>query len=216
MLELYENYAWPYEQALAWMIQAHEDVVQQKRPPLIALGMHSHRVITLGLNTPESQILAHETIAKEGIAIHRIERGGGATAHEPGQLVLYPIVPLGYFGDKGVRIFSARLEDSVIALLKNLGVSASKKCSAPGVFIGEKKIAQLGFRVKSGVVLHGLAMNISNNLSTFSLIAPCGSFENNAVSLSEINSAEDWDISKLGVKLISHLVGREKLTSVIR
>jgi lipoyl(octanoyl) transferase len=123
-------------------------------------------VITLGRNGDPANVLD-----PHGIPVRRIDRGGDATYHGPGQLVGYPIVDIRRLG---VRRFVRSLEDSIVRVLKGLGVEGGRRDRCVGVWAAGGKIASIGVRVTRGVSMHGFALNVSNDLAPFSYIHPCG------------------------------------------
>ena len=100
-------------------------------------------------------------------------RGGQVTYHGPGQLVVYPLLNLRRLG-MGVRELVTAIEQSVVQLLVSYAIEAYAKADAPGVYVGEQKIASLGLRVRRGCSFHGVAINIDMDLSPFQRINPCG------------------------------------------
>lgn len=131
-------------------------------------------VITLGARKSENKLLADEvTLARAGIEVVTVGRGGGTTAHNPGQAVLYPIIKLKTLG-LGVSEYVRTLEGIGIELLDGLGVDAERKKGLPGLWVGEKKIASIGVQIRKWVTFHGIAINICNDLSIFEYIVPCG------------------------------------------
>ena len=133
-------------------------------------------VFTQGLAGKPEHILQNSDIP-----IVQIDRGGQVTYHGPGQLVAYLLLDLRRH-KLGVRDLVRLLENSVIAVLADEGIAAYGKVDAPGVYIHRKtevgefeaKIASLGLRIKNGCCYHGLALNVSMDLTPFSLINPCG------------------------------------------
>ncbi len=107
------------------------------------------------------------------IPIVQTDRGGQVTFHGPGQMVVYPLLNLKRLG-LGVREFVSVLEQSVIETLEFWGIAATARKQAPGVYVGERKIASLGLRVRRGCCYHGLSLNVTMNLEPFSRINPCG------------------------------------------
>lgn len=111
------------------------------------------------------------------ISVVQTDRGGQVTYHGPGQVVLYPLLDVRR-GKIGVRDLVSALENSVIAVLNDYGVSARAKPDAPGVYVdtlsGEAKIASLGLRIRRGSSYHGVALNVDGDLSPFARINPCG------------------------------------------
>ncbi|MCJ7667358.1 MAG: lipoyl(octanoyl) transferase LipB [Anaerolineae bacterium] len=131
-------------------------------------------VITLGRRGDESNIVAsRELLARLGIEVHRVERGGDVTYHGPGQLLGYPILDLRkYRQDVGWYMHS--LEEVLIRALSDFGVEASRLEGRIGVRVGDKNIAALGARIEEWITYHGFALNVSPDLSHFDLIIPCG------------------------------------------
>ncbi|MEE2820593.1 MAG: lipoyl(octanoyl) transferase LipB [Pseudomonadota bacterium] len=101
------------------------------------------------------------------------DRGGQVTYHGPGQAILYTLVPMRHFS-LNVRDLVSLLENTVIGVLASFGVSSQARADAPGVFVGDRKIASLGLRIRHGVSYHGVALNVSMDLEPFSRINPCG------------------------------------------
>lgn len=170
--ELCLRFSWPYDDALGWMEQTRERVLAGGAMAL-AVGEHDREVITLGRHTPASDLLRPEVLEQRGILLRRIDRGGGATAHGPGQLVCYPVISLERLG-LDVPSLTAALEGAVVDVLRDLGVESTPGTQERGVYVDGAKIASVGFRVIRGVVTHGLALNLDNDLAVFGLIATCG------------------------------------------
>ncbi|WP_231892889.1 lipoyl(octanoyl) transferase LipB [endosymbiont of unidentified scaly snail isolate Monju] len=112
-------------------------------------------------------------LAPGDIPVVQTDRGGQVTYHGPGQLVVYVLLSLREAG-LGVRALVSTLEQAVIDLLDGLGIVAHARPEAPGVYVGEAKIAALGLRVRRGYSYHGLALNVDLDLEPFSRINPCG------------------------------------------
>lgn len=104
-----------------------------------------------------------------------IERGGEATFHNPGQLVAYPILSL-QEGERDIGFYLRTLEQVVIETIHVWGLKGERKEGATGVWVHqkEKKIASIGVALKGWVTLHGIALNVDNDLSGFHEIHPCG------------------------------------------
>lgn len=107
------------------------------------------------------------------IPVVHSDRGGQMTYHGPGQIVAYVLLDLRRRG-LGVRQLVNALEQSVIALLAEQGVSASARRDAPGVYVDGAKIAALGLRVRHGHCYHGLSLNVAMDLTPYAQIQPCG------------------------------------------
>jgi|TARA_R110000850_G_scaffold13544_5_gene43808 lipoyl(octanoyl) transferase len=111
------------------------------------------------------------------IPVVHTDRGGQVTYHGPGQVVLYPLLDVRR-GKIGVRDLVTALENAVIDVLSDHGVTARARPDAPGVYVmtatGEAKIASLGLRIRRGASFHGVALNVDGDLSPFLRINPCG------------------------------------------
>ncbi|MEA2119319.1 lipoyl(octanoyl) transferase LipB [Halovibrio sp. HP20-50] len=142
-------------------------------------------------NTPDQfWLVEHEPVFTQGqagkpehllmpgdIPVVHVDRGGQVTYHGPGQVVLYPLLDVRR-GKIGVRHLVTALENAVIEVLSDYGVSARARPDAPGVYVataqGEAKIASLGLRIRRGASFHGVALNVDGDLAPFLRINPCG------------------------------------------
>lgn len=107
------------------------------------------------------------------IPVVQTDRGGQVTYHGPGQLVLYLLFDLRRL-KWGVRHMVDQIESSLIELLAAYGISAHAKKEAPGVYVGEAKIASLGLRIRKGCSYHGLSLNVAMDLEPYQRINVCG------------------------------------------
>jgi len=131
-------------------------------------------VITMGRSAKTSNLLVSEAeLARRGVALHRIERGGDVTFHGPGQLVGYPVFKL-ETGIAGVRRFVEQVEAALATALAGLGVGAGTRPGHIGVWCDDRKIASIGIAVKRRVTFHGFALNVDVDLACFRLMNPCG------------------------------------------
>lgn len=108
-----------------------------------------------------------------GIPVVRVDRGGQITYHGPGQLVAYLLLDMRRRG-LTIRPLVRHMEQAVIKLLADYSIKAQGRTDAPGVYVGEAKVAALGLRVKNGCCYHGLALNVDVDLEPFHAINPCG------------------------------------------
>jgi lipoyl(octanoyl) transferase len=108
-----------------------------------------------------------------GIEVIRCNRGGQVTYHGPGQIVAYPLLNIKRLGI-GVRELVHRIEQAIIDTCLHWQIVAERRTGAPGVYVGDAKIAALGLRVRHGCSFHGLAFNIDMDLSPYYGINPCG------------------------------------------
>jgi len=127
-------------------------------------------VYTLGRGADSADLRGADV--RLGVPVFRVGRGGGVTFHGPGQLVAYPIVKLGR-GGRDVHRHMRRLEDLVMATCGDFGVAARRQAGETGVWVGDAKIASIGVGVRRWVTFHGLALNVSTDLSFFRAIVPC-------------------------------------------
>jgi lipoic acid synthetase/lipoyl(octanoyl) transferase len=200
---------WPYDDALAAM-RAARDAVVAGGPMKLFVGSHREEVVTLGRHAPESQLVMRAALDARGVLVRRIERGGGATAHGPGQLVVYPVIHLPTVG-LDVPGLTRALLDGAADLARELGISADVNDAAgdAGLYVEGRKLASVGFRVEQGVVTHGLAINVENDLSLFGLIAPCGRMEQPMTSFVALkNGATSWTLADLATSLGFHVARR--------
>ncbi len=108
-----------------------------------------------------------------GIPVFRMNRGGDATYHGPGQLVAYPIVDL-KASDLDINGFIRRLEQSIVSTLRFFGLHAFVAEGKTGVWSKTGKIASIGIGVRRWITFHGLALNVDTDLTYFGRIRPCG------------------------------------------
>ncbi len=125
-------------------------------------------VFTLGLAGKAEHVLAPGEIP-----VIQTDRGGQVTYHGPGQLVVYPLLALKRLGF-GVRELVVALEDAVVGYAAELGIGARSRRDAPGVYVGARKLASVGLRVRRGASYHGIALNVNMDLEPFGRINPCG------------------------------------------
>jgi len=164
--------AWGLQRRLA--AERADDVVGDQ-----LLLLEHDAVLTLGRHADDGHVLADPAeLARRGIEVLRVERGGEVTYHGPGQLVAYPIVALERRGLL-LRPFVRALEGAMIDACLAFGVTAGRREGHPGCWCdpdgpSPRKIGALGIRVERGVSYHGIALNVSVDLDDFGLIDPCG------------------------------------------
>lgn len=125
-------------------------------------------VYTLGLAGRNGHILDAGTIP-----VVRSDRGGQVTYHGPGQLMIYTLLDLPRL-NLNANTLVDRLQNTIASYLTSIGIDASLQHDAPGVYVGDKKIASIGLRVKKGYCYHGMALNVDMDLTPFTQIEPCG------------------------------------------
>ncbi len=163
----------PYRDALALQeeLVAH---TQKEGLPGVLLFVEHPPVITLGIRKPHNQLVSSASqIRQEGIEVVPIRRGGGSTAHNPGQLVIYPVFKLSALGFR-VAPYVRYLEHVGMEILSSLGITARRIHRYPGLWINGRKIASVGVQLNQGITMHGIAINLWNDLSIFQHIIACG------------------------------------------
>lgn len=166
-----------YRDAWALQEQAHDQVANGGDEQLLLV--EHPPVITFGRRPGgEKNLLASpDQLIELGVDLVPSDRGGDVTFHGPGQIVAYPIVRL-IDHQLSVGAYVRRLEDIVIATLAEFGITGQKDESAIGVWVDDggtpAKICALGVRIRQGISLHGIALNVETDLSFFKLIVPCG------------------------------------------
>ena len=138
------------------------------------LGFECGPCVTLGLRGGgDDLLLSSKEYGLRGVEVVRIKRGGQATLHAPGQLVIYPIMDLKVLKIPP-RCFLQKLEQITIRVLKSYGVSAKRTEAFAGLSTAQGKIAFFGVHISEGVSQHGLALNVRNDLKLFDMIKSCG------------------------------------------
>jgi lipoyl(octanoyl) transferase len=197
-----------YAEALA-LQQEMVELCHQGRVENVLLLLEHPPVLTLGRNAQRSNILATDAmLARKGVEIHEINRGGDVTYHGPGQLVGYPIFDLrsltnGSGGRLGPVDYVRRMEEALIRLCAGYGVITGRiagrtgvwtiapQTVSPGTLGGsagensgkEKKIGAIGVHVSRGITSHGFALNVTTDLRDFQWIVPCGIADREVTSL---------------------------------
>lgn len=147
-----------------------------EHPPVITLGRAANRL----------NVLAGEAaLAKKGIELHATTRGGDVTYHGPGQLVAYPILRIDRSG-LGVKEYLRRLEEVIIRVLSEFGITGGRIAGLTGVWVDQRKVAAMGVAVRRWVAWHGTALNVCPDMSHFDLIVPCGISDKKVVSMCDL------------------------------
>lgn len=138
-----------------------------------------------------------------GIPVVKIDRGGQVTYHGPGQVVIYLLCDLHRLKIK-VRELVTAIEQAVIDLLAEYGVCAERRDGAPGVYVGDAKIAALGLRIRGGCSYHGVSLNVDMDLTPFAAINPCGYAGLRVIQTKDLNIA--LTPAEAGEQLSQHLL----------
>jgi lipoic acid synthetase len=181
--------AWP---ARAFLLTA------EHAPPVITLGRHAN---------PANVIAPAEKLSLLGVQVRQASRGGDVTYHGPGQLVMYPIMRIDQ--PAGLRQYIRKLEQAVIRIVGEFGVRAGLAERLTGVWVGDEKIAAIGVAVSRWVAYHGLAINVSTDLSQFDLIVPCGLAGKKVTSIQKITgrAIDVNDVKPTAVRLLADTLG---------
>ena len=174
---------WDYQQHLFDEIVdvklQNRNSTEQKPTPNYLITCEHPLVYTLGKSGSEEHLLLDEqALASINASFYKINRGGDITHHGPGQLVVYPVLDLeNFFTD--IHLYLRQLEEAVILTLSEFGITAGRYEGYTGVWIDSdkptaRKICAMGVKCGRWVTMHGLALNVSNDLSFFNHIIPCG------------------------------------------
>ena len=164
--------AWEFQRRLV------EERGENRCPDTLVLLEHEP-VFTFGRRTKADHWGGdEEALRRLGYGVYPIERGGSVTYHGPGQLVGYPILRLRDFC-AGPKPYVGKLEDVLIRVLKEWGITGRRVDKWRGVWVGDsepplQKIAAVGVRITRGVTMHGFALNVDVDVKPFDLITPCG------------------------------------------
>ena len=185
----------------AWneQLRTHGAVADGLEPPTLLLVEHPP-VITFGRKGGRANLLTDaDTLRVQGFSLHDVERGGDVTYHGPGQLVGYPILPIGRF----VRNYLRDLEAVMVALLSDYGVTGAGSPGYAGVWVGEEKVVAIGVAIKRHVSFHGFALNVATDLTHFAHIVPCGIADRGVTSLSKL-LGRTVTLEEVKPKLVQH------------
>jgi len=142
--------------------------------PDVVLFLEHAPVITLGVRAaPQHVLLPPAELERRRIALFRSSRGGDATWHGPGQLVMYPILRLGDT-EADAHGYLHNLEEIAIRTAADFGAAAWRRPGLTGAWTTRGKLAAIGIRLKRWVAFHGMSFNVDPDLSGFSAIVPCG------------------------------------------
>ena len=167
-------------------------------------------VFTLGVNASRDHVLT-----PGDIPVVQIDRGGQVTYHGPGQLMIYPLIDLRRSG-LGVRSLVTALEQSVVDLAAEFGITAASRADAPGVYVDGVKLASVGLRIRRGASFHGMALNVDVELEPFSRINTCGFTDLDVTTLARLGAASDLDIvqRRLLPLFLQHMGLKDVVTSI--
>jgi lipoyl(octanoyl) transferase len=196
--------AWDLQKKLIGEIdreERNETLLLLEHSPTYTIGSDRH---------PEHLLYGKEELARRGIALYEIDRGGDITYHGPGQLVGYPLLYLDAVG-LDLHAYLRKLEESIIRLLADFGIVGGRKPEYTGVWVGDLKIAAIGVkfnkaRTRRGFVTsHGFALNVKKIVEQegFQGIIPCGIEEYGVTSIESLTGKE-WQVEEIGKQILPY------------
>jgi lipoate-protein ligase B len=163
-----------YTRALALQETVRREKIEDRTRPDTIFFVQHPPVFTFGRNGGKENLIVSEKFLKDrGVSLVQTDRGGNITYHVPGQAVLYPVVDLEQ-ARIGVTDFVYGLEEIMGQTAKDFGMPIHRDPRNHGMWKGEKKIGSVGLSIKHDISIHGLALNVSMDLTPFSWINPCG------------------------------------------
>jgi lipoyl(octanoyl) transferase len=191
----------PYRQAWDLQIELAGQVAAGKIPPTLLLLEHPN-TFTFGRKGQAANLLWNKSeLARHGVEVYWVDRGGDVTYHGPGQLVSYPLLPLDIkellsptrldsspFPRADYIGYRRKLEKVIILALQQFGVEGQRLKNLTGVWVDSSKIAAIGVKVDShGITRHGFALNVAPDMSYWDGIIGCGLSGYSVTSLASIN-----------------------------
>lgn len=165
-------------------VKATRDTLQPAE--FLLLVEHDPPVVTVGRGGSGANVLlSREALAARGVELHESSRGGDVTYHGPGQIVAYPVIDLARHG-RDVHRYLRDLEQVVLALLARYGLAGRRDEKYTGVWVGDEKVCAIGVAVTRWITYHGLALNVTTDLSGFGLIVPCGITDRGVTSMTKL------------------------------
>lgn len=184
----------PFREAWSRQEEYVREIQKGNRPSTLILCEHPP-VLTIGREGGEHNVkVSGEFLSAMNIETIPINRGGDITAHNPGQLIGYPLFHLSQFKED-LHWFLREIEEIIIQVLEEYGIKSGRVEGKTGVWIeGERKICAIGLHCSRWVTSHGFALNVNNDLSLFDVIIPCGIPDKSVTSISkELGKSIDMD-----------------------
>ena len=209
-----------YEDALKYQLKLFDEIVSNKirnRRNKTKIQTKNHLVFvehnsvyTLGKSGEINNLLINQKdLDNKKIKFYKTNRGGDITYHGPGQIVCYPILDLdNFFTD--IHKYLRFLEETIILTLQNYGIKGNRSDNETGVWLDPnssdaRKICALGVKASRWVTMHGLALNVNNDLSFFNHIIPCGIKNKSITSISK-ECKKNIDIELVKEKIINNFL----------
>jgi len=196
----------PYAEALARQLELHTARVMNQVPDTLVVVEHPP-TITLGRHCDEGDVLTDRSeLAGRGVEVVRTDRGGRATYHGPGQIVLYPIVSIDARGI-GVKTWVCLLESAILDTLADYSIEGLRRPGTAGIWTWRGKIASIGLRIVRGVSYHGLALNTGLDASAFADIVTCGVRAESVTSIGAHTTSAPGS-QEISERLTAHIIRR--------
>ena len=209
-----------YEDALKYQLKLFDEIISNKirnRRNKTKIQTKNHLVFvehnsvyTLGKSGEINNLLINQKdLDNKKIKFYKTNRGGDITYHGPGQIVCYPILDLdNFFTD--IHKYLRFLEETVILTLQNYGIKGNRSKNETGVWLDPnssdaRKICALGVKASRWVTMHGLALNVNNDLSFFNHIIPCGIKNKSITSISK-ECKKNIDMELVKEKIINNFL----------
>ncbi len=206
-----------YETALRYQYAIHDKRVRSQIDDTIFLLEHPP-VLTMGKSGGKHDLLVPENeLESRGVPLYQLNRGGKITCHYPGQLVVYFILGIDKYNNN-VHEFVANLEEVIIWTIADFGVKGERSPANRGIFVGNNKIAAIGIEISHGVTMHGIALNVLENKSLYSLFVPCGLADKGIACLQKCSPfGASIAMGDVRTSFLNHFstIFREKLDNVI-
>ena len=185
-----------YDVALKFLEKRVKDVISGKKPELLWILEHKP-IFTAGTSYKENEIV------NKAIKVIKTSRGGKITYHGPGQKVVYFVLNLNK-REKDIRKLISKIENCIMDILSEYKIKSYTDSNNIGIWVGKKnnsmKIAAIGIRVKKWIAYHGFSLNVSNDLTNYKKIIPCGIKDKGVTSLKEMGIKNYDNINEIIVK----------------
>ena len=185
-----------YNESIKFLEKRVKDIILGKKCELLWILEHK-TVYTAGSSANEKDLI------NKNLKLVITSRGGKITLHSPGQKVIYFVLDLNKRG-KNIRKLVSKIENCIIEILKNYKINSFADKKNIGVWVGQginsEKIAAIGIRVKKWIAYHGFSINVSNDLSKYNGIVPCGIKDKGVTSLKKLGVKKYNNINKIIVK----------------
>lgn len=203
----------------SWDLQKQINAIKQREDTTDIILTTQHRnVYTLGKSGSKDHLLLSETLLMQNnIEYIETDRGGDLTYHGPGQLVCYPIFDLKHYYLDSHR-FLRDLEKVIISTLKENDIQSYSDEEYTGVWVDNEKICAIGIKISKWITMHGLALNINNDLTYFDNIIPCGIIHRGVTSIQKVlnQNVPVESITKSCIKYFSEVFNRKIETKSLK